>query len=338
MSFESLSETFEIKIENFPEKWLPLIYLYDPDLPLFPVMYFHALDPNLPTGQRPSETDRVFGFIQRLNWLDGNLNLTLALSKDLHKERNQYFIPAVEKEIKDRLGFFNQVVLSDVENAFNGNLSEANNLLKELWFKIVDPSFGKSLPFGGLFDKVFGLIRFIASWNSGGRKGELIQTHCFAADFGEKIQTGGDVHVDFYLLPTFKEFTDASNPLTQFPKFSALIDAADDFVTRYCETLSIDCFKFSKFNLSKVNAGNKLKTEVVTKIMNNASSRLRDPLYKNYSAFNRGPQRSIISLMMLHDLRKKYWNPDDFTKESCAKLYDSLKGTYQTPKVIHLYA
>jgi len=41
--FESISYKYEVKIEGFPSEWISLIYLYDPDLPLFPTQYIHAL-------------------------------------------------------------------------------------------------------------------------------------------------------------------------------------------------------------------------------------------------------------------------------------------------------
>ena len=66
MSFESLSETYSITIDGFPQEWMPLTYLYDPDLPLFPIQYFHLLDPELPSGQRPNERERLFGFMAKI--------------------------------------------------------------------------------------------------------------------------------------------------------------------------------------------------------------------------------------------------------------------------------
>ena len=67
MPFEALSEKHEFLIPDFPEEWLPLVYLYDPDLPLFPIYYFHVLDPELAPGHRPSERDRAFGYVHHVN-------------------------------------------------------------------------------------------------------------------------------------------------------------------------------------------------------------------------------------------------------------------------------
>ena len=77
------------------------------------------------------------------------------------------------------------MTLTDLKGCLTGILSGSNRLVEELWIKVVDQAFGKKLPFGALWDPTFGLIRFIASfYSSGGRKGELIQTHSFLKDFG----------------------------------------------------------------------------------------------------------------------------------------------------------
>jgi hypothetical protein len=158
------------------------------------------------------------------------------------------------------------------------------------------------------------------------------------SEFGVKIQTGSGIHVDFFLLPTFAELTDTSNPLPHFPAFSVLTQAADEFVGKYCKSMTVGKHSFSGFELSKVGAGTKLKTEVVLAIVEKASAGYRKALFENYTAFNRGPQRSIIFLMMLHDLRHRGWDPSAFTPAEAGMLYTNLERSYQTPKVIELYA
>ena len=190
-----------------------------------------------------------------------------------------------------------------------------------------------------MWDPILGLVRFVASWNSdGGRKGELIQTHCFLSEFGVKIQTGSGVHVDFFLLPTYTELIDDSNPLSSYPAFAALVQASKEFVARYCGAVSVGPHRFSAFKLASTSCGTKLKTEVILKIIDKASPVYRKALFENYSAFNRGPQRSVIFLMMLHDLRHKLWDPQTLTPDECGLLYTKLERSYQTPKVIALYA
>lgn len=339
MAFESLSEVYTFAIKDFPPEWLPLTYLYDPDLPLYPIQYFHVLDPSLADGERPGERDRIFGFIHHINLTGAELSITIVTNKDLSKTSNKHFFSAAEVAVRNRLGLGNPVRLTDLDSCLQFKLLQANDLVRELWYTVIDSSFGKALPFGQIWDPVLGLARFVASWNSeGGRKGELIQTHSFAADFGVKIQPGNNVYADFYLLPTFEELRDITNPLNIFPKFAELVIAADLFTREYCSTTAVNKHNFSSFNLSKVGAGKKLKTSVIMAIIDQAPAIFQKALFNNYSVFDRGPQRSIIFLMMLHDLRHSFWDPLRLTPNECGELYTRLKSTYQTPKVIQLYA
>lgn len=340
MLFESLSARVEISIPDFPSEWLPLTYLYDPDLPLFPILYFHALDPKLGPNQRPTFKDRVYGFIQYLNLTSNGAVVGVVLNKDLSRPDNQRYKAVVDRLVRERLGLNERITLPDLQDGLSGALAPANAVIRELWHQIVAPAFGNALPFGRCWDGVLGLIRFIASWNSdGGRKGELIQTHYFCAAFGERIATGNMINVDFYLLPTFEELQDEENPLNIFPKFGNLARAAASFGTKYCEDVIIDDHKFSAFRLAKkANVGTKLNTESVIALINKETEPTRTALFENYNAFNRGPQRSIISLLMLRDLRRKGWSPDALSPSVCAKMYFRLKNTYQTPKVIQLFS
>ena len=127
--------------------------------------------------------------------------------------------------------------------------------------------------------------------------------------FRERIQTGGDIHVDFYLLSAFAEFSDVSNPLSRFPKFAELIDAAADFNTKHCSIEAVGKHKFSRFRFKQTKTGARLDTRAVLKLINAESGKRRHALFENYSAFNRGPHRSVIALMMMNDLRDGRWRP-----------------------------
>jgi hypothetical protein len=340
MAFESISYLHEFRLSGFPDRWLPLVHLYDPDLPLFPLLYFHVLNPQLPATHRAGEADRAYGYVQRLTKKDGEYWATVCLNKNLTDTQNECYRSVVENEVRERIGLGNPVSVGDVTNAFSGDLAATNALVTELWYQVVDRSFGKMLPFGRIWDGTLGLVRIVASWYSeGGRKGELIQTHCFATDFGERIQTSGDLNVDFYLLPTFAELTDLTNPLGLFPSFSRLVDAANYFVETYCSPKRLDeRLAFSTFDLRRGGFGNRLDTDYFSALVKDSPSRFTDPLFRNYGAFNRGPQRSVIFLLMLSDLRHRRWSPSLVTAEDGALIYADLGATYQSPKVIHLYA
>lgn len=339
--FESLSERYEFDIQDFPSEWLPLTHLYDPDLPLFPLQYFHLLDPDLAVPNRPRHTDRVFGYIHHLNLTQDGLTVSLVLNKDLKLPANLKYKGLVEEEVRARLGLGDRIRLSDIAGKLKGELSDSNSVLTELWYQVVDGSFGKALPFGRMWDGVFGLARFIASWNSdGGRKGELIQTHYFMSAFGERIGTGQGIHADFYLLPTFQELADVTNPLSIFPRFASLVAGADAFADKFCSSRDVaPSSSFSAFEMKSTGVGSKLDTKALLRIINeNFSGSQREALFENYNAFNRGPQRSVISLLMIHDLRHQKWDPRALSPEVCGAMYKDLRGTYQTSKVIQLYA
>src|SRR4051794_38263558 len=103
MAFESLSERYEFLVADFPADWLPLVYLYDPDLPLYPLLYFHSLDPSLDPSMRAGERDRVFGFIHHINLEGPHLRISVALNKNLNDPANEQYVPEVERECRARL-------------------------------------------------------------------------------------------------------------------------------------------------------------------------------------------------------------------------------------------
>jgi len=351
MAFEALAYFHDFEASDFPQEWLPLTWLYDPDIPLFPILYFHELDPALPADQRPGERDRLFGFVHHISYnrSRGTLTISCAINKDVSLPTNSRYIRIVEHAARARLGLDDPVTIADISDALTGELIPANQILMELWQKIVVSSFGGKLPYGKCWDPVFGLARYIASWNSeGGRKGELIQLHAYASSFGERVSTSEGIHADFYLLPTWSEFHDLTNPLSIFPDYAMLVGrngAAEFFIDNFITSTDLGRYQYSAFNLSlareKTNGTfRKLDTAALVSIMDYASkdNTVRTALYNNYSVFNRGPGRSVLSLLMHYDLRHLGWNPENLTQEDCIEQYTGLAGSYQSPKVMELYA
>ncbi len=340
MPFESLSFRHTFQLTNFPERWLPLIHLYDADLPLFPIYYFHAISNQLPAGQRPNFTDRVYGYVEKLNSLGGRVvEIHLVTNKDLSLVTNNHYRLIAESEIKERLGINNPVTIADVSNAFQAPLDYANPVLSELWNRVVSDTYDNMLPFGRLWDEVLGLTRFVASWNSpGGRKGELIQTHYFASKYGERIQNGGGIpHIDFYLLPTIGELLNQSNPLNLFPKYSELVTVANLFQQNNCSLITVGNISLSKFTNSQ---GGTLNTAKILSLLNRAyiPSYLRSSATECFNTFDKGPQRTVIFFLMLSDIRSGRLNPSTLSNTTLGSMYVGLERTYQSPKVIHIYA
>ena len=178
-----------------------------------------------------------------------------------------------------------------------------------------------------------------ASWNSpSGRKGELIQTHYFMSKFGVRIQASGDVpQVDFYLAPTIQELTDLTNPLSLFPAFSKLAKIANLVQSKLCETVAVDDLTLSKFN-NPVKG--RFNTQATLGILESAliPHTHRQLAIECFNSFDKGPQRTIIFLLMLDDLRQGRLKPALLTSEQCGSIYDGLSGTYQSPKAIQIYA
>ena len=300
MPFESLSYRYKFAVTDFPSRWLPLFSLYDPDLLLFPISYFHILTPGLP-GSRPSYTDRVFGYIERMNLEPNGLDVYLVCNKNLEADQNKALREAVERRVREMLGVSNPVTINDITGAFTGPLSTSNAVLVELWHRVIGTSYGGKLPFGPMWDPVFGLARFVASWYSpSGRKGELIQTHYFVSRFGERIQSAGEMpQNDFFLLPTFEEMTDASNPLNIFPQFSTLLAAARAFVARNSRTRRAGRLALSAF--SKTTPG-RIDHATIESLASALPAAQRLSIIEAFNAFDKGPLRTVIFLLMLTDL------------------------------------
>jgi hypothetical protein len=337
---ESLAYRHSFRINIFPERWLPLIALYDPDLPLFPIYYFHILQEGLDTSSRPTEEQRAYGYVEKINsFPDSSAEITIILNKDLSNPKNRIFLSPIENEVRERFGLNNPVTHNDVSSCFTGTLSYANRVLSEIWHRVISNAYGNMLPFGRLWDGTLGLTRFVSSWySSGGRKGELIQTHYFMSKFGERIQSSADLpQVDFYLLPTIQELTDPNNPLSIFPLYSHLVNVAHSFQNRYCSIIEFDNLSFSKFTNPYRGM---LNTEKILRILNDTPISIENRPYalECFNSFDKGPQRTVIFLMMLDDLRQRRINPSLFTSSQCGSIYENLSGTYQTPKAIQIYA
>jgi hypothetical protein len=151
------------------------------------------------------------------------------------------------------------------------------------------------------------------------------------------IPMGSGYHADFFLLPTWEEFTDLGNPLSFFGEFTNLLIAARDFTNQECSTVNVGSHSFSKFELATRHPGQRLNTANLHSIFDTFQA-YRSQLLGCFSAFDRGPLRTVIALMMFDDLRSSRWNPLTLTNVECGEMYIDLEGARQTPKVIQLYS
>jgi hypothetical protein len=354
MSFEALASKFSLQFEDVPPEWAPLVFPFDPDLPLFPLLYFHVLAQDL-NGQRPRAQDRAYGYIRtvRIDLDTRILTAEIVCNKDLSVPTNRdRFLNAVSQEVGHRLGVIDRVKINDVNAVFPSGSRFAGTIpvLREIWHHVVGRGYGGTLPFGRLWDRVLGLARFYASFYSPGRKSELIMTHYFCTRFGDSVASGSNVpRIDFYLFPTWEELTDPENPLALFTQFRNLALASLE-VCRLPLFAGIDLAQWSYTGLT-MPKGTKLSTEFyMDRIVNAAGQQHRTPLIDCFNAFDKGPPRTVMFLMFLNDVRqinsasptpsggtKARLNPAQISSPDSADIFLNLKG-YQSKKVITIYA
>jgi len=341
VTFESLAYRHNVPIADLPERWLPLIHLYDPDLPLFPIYYFHVLAEDRAANTRPSATDRAFGYVEKIISGGSETTAIIVCNKDLALQRNALFVKPVEMAVRERFGLKSPVELNDIQKVFSSPFIRANRVLEEVWYRVVANAYGNKLPFGRLYDEVFGLTRLTATFFSeSGRKGELIQTHYFNSRFGVPIQAAGDIPLlDFYLLPAIEELLDTANPLSGFPNYRGLVDVAGRFHEQFCSIMTVGDLSLSKFDnplRERLSGANLFRLIEAMEI----PAQNRSLAIECFNAFNKGAHRTIIFLLLLNDLRSGMLNPGALSSSQCGSIYDGLAGksSYQSPKVIQIYA
>lgn len=340
MAFESLSFRHNFHMGDIPHRWVPLIHLYDPDLPLFPIYYFHVLNPGIQSPARPTREDRAFGYVEHIRVREeGGIDVGLVTNKNLSLGTNSGYREAVEREVRSRFGINDPVKHSDVSSAFEAPNESANHVLSELWHRVVANAYGNLLPFGRLWDEVLGLARFVASWNPpSGRKGELIMTHYFATRFGERVQAASGIpQLDFFLLPTVVELLDESNPLTDFGRYRDLVLVADQFAGLNGEEVDVDGVRLTGFR-SRPGEGRLDRAKFSAILERDIDSPLQPTAIECNNTFDKNSQRTVIFLLMLDDIRKGRLKPESLTSSQCGSIYEGLKGSYQAPKVIQIYA
>ncbi len=353
MPFEALSNITEFEYQNVPPAWVPVVFTFDPDLPLFPLLYFHVLPEDL--AGRPSVQDRAYGYVRsvRINIDSRVLTAEVVCNKKLDdSSQGRRFRDVVKQEVGHRLGVNDPVTLNDVNNLFaaSSKLSGCIPVLREMWHRVVDIGYGKSLPFGRFWDRVLGLARFYASYRPpGGRKSELIQTHYFCTHFGESVSSSENVPtVEFRLLPTWAELTDPENPLTLFPQFQKLVFASIEV----CQLSPFEAFEISNWSHTgmKKRKGYLDTPFYMRTLAGGVSQRYRSSLVECFNAFDKGPDRTIMFLMFLNDVRqinaskptpdgssKPRLNPAKLSAADAAEVALTLSHR-QSKKVVSIYA
>lgn len=353
MPFEALNFIVPLQFDDVPPEWSPLIFAFDPDLPLFPLLYFHVLASDL-HGARPTVQDRAFGYIRsaKIDIDTHVLDVEIICNKNLQVQANlERFLAPVRNEVAQRLGILDRVKLTDIENLFPVESQFANTIpvLIEIWHRVVGSGYGGALPFGKMWDPVFGLARFYASfYPPGGRKSELIMTHFFCTKFGETIASSGAVpHIQFYLMPTWDELIDLNNPLALFPRFRDLVLAAQAL----CLLPEFGPRELTNWSYTGMQTPTGPDTAMFKDhLVGNTAFQHRKSLINCFNAFDKGPPRTIMFLMLLNDIRqiraeapqpvgsqKPRLNPAAISATDAAEITMNMTGR-QSKKVVSIYA
>lgn len=356
MPFEALANTFSLDFSDVPPEWSPLFFPFDPDLPLFPLLYFHVLANDL-DGQRPRFQDRAYGYIRSVRVDIGSRSLAAEIicNKDLNAPANAArFLEQVRLEVGHRLGVIDRVTIEDVLESFpeQSRFHSLVPVLREMWHHVADTGYGGRLPFGRLWDRVVGLARYFASFNSpsGGRKAEIIETHFFCTHFGERVAHSADVPaVEFHLCPTWEELVDISNPLALFPKFRDLVQASHA-VCALVFFRPVDLGRWSYTGLV-MPRGNRLdKTFYMDRFAAGVPQQHRMSLVNCFNSFNKGAPRATIFLMLLNDFRQitaprplphgsnhPRLDPERLSGADVADIALNMQKYYQSKKVVAIY-
>jgi len=353
LAFEALAHVARLQFSDVPPHWSPLIFAFDPDLPLFPLLYFHVLSSNL-KGQRPKAEDRAYGYVRSVN-IDLEtrvLTAEIICNKDVTSPANStIFLDAVKEAVGDRLGVTDPVTLSDINGVFPAGSSFADRLpvLEEMWHRVVGSAYGGALPFGKFTDPVWGLAFAFATYRSGGRKAEMIQTHYFCTHLGEPIANSAGVPIiQFNLLPTWEELTDLGNPLALFPRFAKLVEASRQF----CSLPVFAGFDLTNWSYTGFTGkgGAAISTDYFKGLVAKLKQQYQGSLNECFNALYKGPTRTLMFLMFLNDIRQinasspspagaknPRLTPAKVSAQDAAEIAINL-GHQQAKKVISLYA
>lgn len=204
----------EIVIQGIPIQWIPKIELYYPDLPQFPIMYIHSHINNNRLIACPVAVSYEINQDKCNAKFHVLININPASSVVSDKVKN---------EIKNRIGFSNQITKQTVIDCCKGN-SGYINLLTDLW-QYIEKSYGSSIPYGRFYEEIFSIPRFVAAWQpKTGRQSEMRMLYNFMSDFGEEASLPTNwSHLEYYVIPSYDDVL--NKDYSDFPTFKKLYSA-----------------------------------------------------------------------------------------------------------------
>lgn len=331
---ESVKYHSFIKISRFPIAWIPLIQLFDPYLPQFPIFYIHKI----------IKGNRIYGFpvfFDVLNMRRENCDLRFFFLSNKNIDRSSDIKKNIGIELAERIGLINKITLRDLISSCKGD-KNLERMISELWNKNIKKAYGNCLPFGRLYEELFSIIRFTAAFNpSSGRKSEMQMVYDFISNYGERISVNPPWgHLEFFLLPTYENLLDGK--LDEFPRFKKLYAVMMKFFKNfYTEELELGKIKIkllpSGTFLTTSNGDQfRAKTE---NLRENGKITSQEKQIMDFllDAFNRYPPRVRIFITFICNISQKndyrHWG-----KDALKKLYfGDYKGKGMSPKVLSCF-
>lgn len=297
----------QIRIEGVPVQWIPMLQLYDPDLPQHPVKYVHIM----------SNKRRVFGFPAYLNVEETgssmiNLKVLFLCNVDLDSKKKTKDI--VKSELEERFGVSRKVDLATLKNCC-GDRKDFKAFVEKVWNENLSGMYGGYLPYGRFYGEVYSIARFTAALASPtGGKSEKIMLYNLMKDFGESIHVSSHWgFLDFFLLPTYDEIRKRSMP--DFPKFANLCKAADTFGKKILTQRT----KVGRFFVRHAGSGLPKSDEDFRSLTTRLFSRKKkEILDRVLDDFNRFPLRAIAFITTIYNMKSqndfRRWNRNEFVQ------------------------
>ena len=278
-----------ITITDVPLQWMTRIELFSSDLEQFPLMYIHLLvDKGEGEGAgdyNPDAKQRIFGFVLTASWGklkdNGLCDVELKFVCNISQRHGSEYETLIKAELSHRIGLADKVEFDDLTDIC-ANSENSLPMLQKIWRDKIEIVYGKYIPHGRIFDRMYGIIRFSASGNAPklGKTSEYRMLYWYMKDLGQKVDFDGEVShlkfLEFYVLPTYDELTQESfaffknfksfyDPTKRFwemeytnffsvnthifkfaPPAPFLPEDGDDFVSRYAPMLDRDYDKISQ--------------------------------------------------------------------------------------------
>ncbi len=321
----------EILIEGIPKQWLPMIKLFDPYLPQYPIMYVHI-----------KNSERIYGFPINYNIKKekaGKLDISFLFLSN--KKLDKKSIDIVKTELMERIGLKNKVTLKDIEQG--SKKDEHKKYLMKLWKFFINKTYGGELPFGKFYEPFLSIIRCSAAFNPmSGAKSEWQMLYDFVRYYGEEIKICDEYsYLEFYLLPTYEEIVD--NKISEdFQNFFNLLSSVEKIGNLLYEEIAIDDLKMFSFKgMTSNTEGFDLRkgpqfrsyTSYLLK-KGKISSTDKKMLDFLVDAFNRMPTRALGFVTIMFNTIKGV-NFNTWKKEEIDSLYLNRKKTKMIyPKII----